>query len=56
VREEISVVRYLVAQGIDPNQLSAVALGQYRPVASNDTPQGRSQNRRINIAIQDMTP
>ncbi len=52
----ISVVRYLVAQGLDPNQLSAVAFGQYRPIASNDTPEGRAQNRRINIEIQDQTP
>jgi chemotaxis protein MotB len=52
----ISVVRYLVAQGIDPNQLSAVAFGKYHPIAPNDTPQGRAQNRRINIVIQDQTP
>jgi chemotaxis protein MotB len=52
----IAVVRYLVAQGIDPYQLSAVAFGQYHPVASNETPQGRAQNRRINIVIQDQTP
>src|SRR5271169_2716203 len=42
----ISVVRYLVEQGIDPNQLSAVAFGKYHPLAPNDTPQGRQQNRR----------
>src|SRR5277367_2174309 len=52
----ISVVTYLNGQGIDPNQLSAVAFGQYHPVASNDTPEGRAQNRRINIAIQDEAP
>ena len=52
----ISVVRYLVDQGIDPNQLSAVAFGKYHPIAPNDTPQGRQQNRRINIAIQDQSP
>jgi len=52
----ISVVRYLVDQGIDPNQLSAVAFGKYHPIAPNDTPGGRQQNRRINIAIQDQSP
>jgi len=52
----ISVVRYFQAQGIDPNQLSAVAFGQYHPIASNDTAEGRAQNRRINIVIQDQTP
>jgi len=52
----ISVVRYLSEQGIDPSQLSAVGFGQYRPIASNDTPEGRAKNRRINMAIQDQAP
>jgi chemotaxis protein MotB len=52
----VQVVRYLEAQGIDPNELSAVSFGKYHPMAPNDSPQGRSQNRRINITIQDQTP
>jgi chemotaxis protein MotB len=52
----ISVVSYLEEQGLDANQLSAVAFGKYHPVASNDSPEGRAQNRRINIVIQDQTP
>ena len=52
----ISVVSFLEEQGLDPNQLSAVAFGKYHPIASNDTPAGRAQNRRINIVIQDQTP
>ncbi len=52
----ISVVSYLEDAGIDPNQLSAVAFGKYHPVASNDSPGGRAQNRRIDIVIQDQTP
>ena len=52
----ISVVSYLEEQGLDPNELSAVAFGKYHPVASNDSPPGRAQNRRINIVIQDQTP
>jgi chemotaxis protein MotB len=52
----ISVVGYLEEQGLDPNQLSAVAFGKYQPIASNDNPEGRAQNRRINIVIQDQTP
>jgi len=47
------VVRFLQAQGIDPSMLDAAGFGQYHPVASNDTPEGRSRNRRINIVIQD---
>ncbi len=52
----ISVVSYLEEQGIDPNELSAVAFGKYHPVASNASREGRAQNRRINIVIQDQTP
>jgi len=52
----ISVVSFLEEQGLDPNQLSAVAFGKYHPIASNDSPEGRAQNRRINIVIQDQTP
>src|SRR5208283_4519720 len=49
----ISIVTYLEEQGLDPNELSAVAFGKYHPIASNDSPEGRAQNRRINIVIQD---
>jgi chemotaxis protein MotB len=52
----ISVVAYLANQSFDPNQLSAVAFGKYHPIASNDTPEGRAQNRRINITLQDQAP
>ncbi len=52
----VSVVRYFEAQGLDPNTLSAVSFGKYHPVAPNDTPEGRSRNRRINIEIQDQMP
>jgi chemotaxis protein MotB len=52
----ISVVSYLEQQGVDPNFLSAVSFGKYRPVASNDSAEGRAKNRRINIMIQDQTP
>jgi chemotaxis protein MotB len=40
----ISVVTYLEGQGLDPNGLSAVAFGKYRPIASNDARRG---GRRI---------
>lgn len=38
---------YLVAKGIDPGRIKAVGYGDERPIASNDTPEGRQQNRRI---------
>jgi chemotaxis protein MotB len=48
----LTVVRYLEAQGLDPHILSAVAFGEHRPAAPNDTPEGRAKNRRIAIVLQ----
>jgi chemotaxis protein MotB len=45
------VVRYLVAQGVNANSLSAQVFGDSRPVTSNDTAQGRAKNRRVEIVI-----
>jgi chemotaxis protein MotB len=47
----INVTRYLQLQGIDPALLAAVAYGQYKPIASNDTEEGRAKNRRIEIGL-----
>jgi len=46
------VVAYFTSQGVDPNILSAKGFGDTHPVASNDTPQGRAQNRRIEIVME----
>lgn len=46
------VVRLLQQEGVDPHRLSAVSFGPYRPVASNETPEGRAKNRRIEIRVQ----
>lgn len=42
-----SVVRYLVAQGASPGQLVAKGFGETTPIASNDTEEGRTLNRRV---------
>lgn len=47
----INVARYLQSQGLSPEILSAVAYGEYRPVAANDTEEGRAKNRRIEIIL-----
>lgn len=47
----VVVTRFFQQQGIDPALLSAVAYGQYRPVAGNDTEEGRAKNRRIEIIL-----
>jgi len=47
-----NVVRYLEDRvGIDPRLLSAAGLADNKPVAVNDTPEGRAQNRRIEIVL-----
>jgi chemotaxis protein MotB len=46
------VVTYLVAQGVNPNIISAKGFGDTHAVASNDTSQGRAQNRRIEIVLE----
>jgi outer membrane protein OmpA-like peptidoglycan-associated protein len=46
-----SVRAYLIGQGIDPTSITAVGYGKSNPVASNDTPAGRQQNRRVEIII-----
>jgi len=45
----LSVLKILIKNGVNPKQLSAAAYGEYHPIASNDTPQGRAKNRRVEI-------
>lgn len=47
----INVTRYLQQQGVDPIHLGAVARGEFKPVAPNDTEEGRAKNRRIEIVL-----
>ena len=47
-----NVARFLQEKvGIAPQNLQAVGLAEYHPIASNETPQGRSKNRRIEISL-----
>jgi outer membrane protein OmpA-like peptidoglycan-associated protein len=47
-----STVRdYLVQQGLDPASITSTGFGKSDPVASNDTNEGRQQNRRVEIII-----
>jgi len=47
-----AVVRYLQDKaGIAPDHLIAAGYGEYRPMAPNTTPEGRAQNRRIEIVL-----
>jgi outer membrane protein OmpA-like peptidoglycan-associated protein len=42
----------LVSQGVKPEKIRALGRGEANPVASNDTPEGRANNRRVEIVIQ----
>jgi outer membrane protein OmpA-like peptidoglycan-associated protein len=46
-----SVKSYLVAQGIDGDRMSAKGYGKSKPIASNDTEDGKQQNRRVEFTI-----
>jgi chemotaxis protein MotB len=46
-----SVVRLFVEQGVKPDRLVAVGYGDNHPVEGNETPDGRSRNRRVAIMI-----
>lgn len=46
-----AVLTYLLDKGIDPTLISFSGYGEYRPVASNDTKEGRQKNRRVEIVI-----
>jgi chemotaxis protein MotB len=47
----LAVVRLLQEAGVDPARLAAAGYGEFQPIASNDTPEGRSENRRIEIVL-----
>jgi chemotaxis protein MotB len=46
-----NVADFLVAQGVKPNLVFVKGFGDADPVASNDTPQGRAKNRRVELTL-----
>jgi chemotaxis protein MotB len=46
-----TVMSYLISQGVNPAMVSAQGMGEGNPVAPNDTPQGREQNRRVELTL-----
>jgi outer membrane protein OmpA-like peptidoglycan-associated protein len=50
-RRADAATRYLVVQGVARSRIGTLGVGESEPVASNDTEEGRSQNRRIEVAI-----
>ena len=51
-RAEAVAERLVSALGVDPDRVSAVGYGEAEPIATNDTPAGRAQNRRVEASIQ----
>ncbi len=51
-----SVVRLFQGAGIPVQQLVAVSRGEGQPIATNDTPEGRKENRRIEVRLRPFTP
>lgn len=54
-KRAMSVVRWLVAKGVDCKRLIPVGFGDTKPIVSNDTAEGRAKNRRtmfVNAALR----
>jgi outer membrane protein OmpA-like peptidoglycan-associated protein len=47
-----SVRRYLITRGVAKDRLVAVGMGQEHPIATNDTLEGRTKNRRVEFVIE----
>ncbi len=50
-RRAKSVMLYVIEKGVEPTRLSAEGEGEFSPIASNDTEEGRAQNRRVEFKI-----
>ena len=47
-----TVAIYLGRRGVSMNRMRAVAYGESRPIASNDSPDGRMRNRRVELEVR----
>jgi OmpA-OmpF porin, OOP family len=52
-RRAQAAVDYLVSQGVDASRLQPTGYGESKPMASNDTADGRAQNRRVDLVVTD---
>ncbi|MBJ6724844.1 flagellar motor protein MotB [Geomesophilobacter sediminis] len=46
-----NVLRYMMKEDFEPDHLSAAGYGEYRPIADNDSAEGRKKNRRVDIVL-----
>jgi outer membrane protein OmpA-like peptidoglycan-associated protein len=52
-KRALSVLDYLVERGVNRDRLESVGHGLSRPVADNNTEEGRAKNRRVELVIKD---
>jgi len=50
-RRAQAVADELIANGVDRSRISTRGMGESQPIATNDTPEGRAQNRRVEIIV-----
>jgi outer membrane protein OmpA-like peptidoglycan-associated protein len=55
-RRADSVRTYLVSRGVDASHIKAVGVGPSRPIAGNGSPEGRANNRRVEIIVAPAAP
>lgn len=49
----VSVIKFLISStGIEPGKYTAAGYGEYHPIATNSTPEGRAKNRRVDFVIE----
>jgi outer membrane protein OmpA-like peptidoglycan-associated protein len=46
-----SVAKYLQGKGIDPKRFVVEWFGETKPIADNNTPEGRQKNRRVEMEV-----
>ncbi len=52
-RRADNVRQFMISQGVNPNLVHAQGFGDADPIASNRTPEGRAQNRRVELTLAD---
>jgi len=50
-----TVAQYLGSRGVNSQRIITVGAGETRPIASNDTPEGRQANRRVELSLEPIT-
>jgi len=55
VNRALSVANFLSSKGVAQQRLAASGYGEAFPIASNDTPEGRAQNRRVEVKLEPVT-